>query len=219
MPGHPQSKTIKKDKQGRDEMALVAKRATQAAIGRASVPTVGRGGRTRRPGARIRANKSLLAPKPSERTAYRKAIDLARGSNYEPAAALLLESHRQGDARASYTLATWYIHGRFFDVNPRKAVSLLRKASRAGIREATFDLAHAYEIGFGVAKSPTKAFRYYVEAARKGDIGALKVVVHCVFFGIGFPTSRSLALLIQDLSIRCESESSPRAYRNNKQKK
>jgi|HubBroStandDraft_6_1064221.scaffolds.fasta_scaffold111422_3 TPR repeat protein len=150
---------------------------------------------------RLRINsKSLLVPSARENSLYKKAFDLSRRrGNAERVAALLQESHRQGDVRATYALATWHIHGANLPRNRGAGIKLLRKASKGGIREARFDLGHAYEMGIGVTKSYEKALNLYIEAAQKGDHDAVAEVIRCVFYGKGIPRNKELAYLIRDL--------------------
>lgn len=143
-----------------------------------------------------------LLPTASERSSYRRAFELARPddpSKYPLAAKLLKEAHSGGDRRATYALATWYIHGRYFPIDAHKAFRFLKQSAKAGIPEAIFDLGHAYEVGFGTKKSPEAALGYYVKAAAQGDRQAAEEVFRCIFWGIGTRPNRSLAYLIDDL--------------------
>lgn len=149
-------------------------------------------------------SKSLLVPSTRERSLYKKALDLSkRRGNVERVAALLQESHRQGDVRATYALATWHIHGVNLPRNRSTGIKLLRKASKGGIREAKYDLAHAYEMGIGVAKSHKKALDLYIKAAQDGDADSVAEVIRCVFYGKGIPRNKELAYLLRDLNKGC----------------
>jgi uncharacterized protein len=139
-----------------------------------------------------------LVPEKNERSIYRKAFDLAQQGAFEKGAPLLVKSHKAGDRRATYALATWYIHGRFFEVDAEKSFRMLRQAARAGIPEALFDLGQSYEVGFGVAKSLEKAAECYIESAFKSDMDAVYEVVRCVYWGIGLRRNKRLAYLIRD---------------------
>ena len=116
---------------------------TKNDVRHAGDPSVGKGR------GRLRINsKSLLVPSARENSLYKKAFDLSqRRGNAERVAELLRESHRQGDVRATYALATWHIHGVNLPRNRSAGIKLLGKASKGGIREAKYDLAHAYEMG------------------------------------------------------------------------
>jgi uncharacterized protein len=151
---------------------------------------------------RLRINsRSPLVPSARERSLYKNAFDLSkRRGNAERVAELLQESHRQGDVRATYALATWYIHGANLPRNRSAGIKLLRKASNGGIREAKFDLGHAYELGIGVTKSYEKALNLYIEAAQKGDQDAVTEVIRCVFYGKGISRNKELAYFIRCLN-------------------
>lgn len=187
---------MKKGKQGRTATAA-AKKATIAGIRPASGRTVGSGlGRRAH-----RALSELLIPEKSERSTYRTAFELAIAEGAtDKVASLLQKCHKSGDARATYALATWYIHGVVFPVNAKKAVRFLRSASRSGVREAMYDLGYSYEIGFGVPKEPKKALELYVRAAQKGDQQAAREVVRCVYYGVGITKNIELAFLIRQLT-------------------
>jgi TPR repeat protein len=159
---------------------------------------------TRDRGRRATSHSKMLVPIRGEKSLYSDAIRMARKAGpTKAAAALLRESHDSGDPRATYSLATWYIHGTptaGIKVSPRKAIQLLRKAARKGVPDAVYDLAYSYEVGFGVRKAPSKAFDLYVQAAQKGCKLALKEVVRCIYYGVGAIKHRELALLIHDMS-------------------
>jgi TPR repeat protein len=107
---------------------------------------------------------------------------------------LLVKADALGDARATYAIATWYLHGSpFTKVSFAKAASLLRRAAEGGVSEAAFDLAVSYEIGAGIKKSLPKAFEYYVRAALLGDSKAHYEVSRMYFYGFGVKRSRGLA--------------------------
>lgn len=181
-----------------------AKIATTAARKVTAVDAI-HGGRRQTGKAHIhrwtKTNRVALAPTPKEQTVYRRAIETARKEGYTRQAASLLErAHKKGDRRATYALATWFIHGKLFQRNPKKAAGLLKLAANAGVPEALFDLAHACEVGFGVPKSKKKAVNFYIKAAEKGDMAAVDEVVRCVFWGIGVERNKKLAYFIQDLA-------------------
>ncbi len=142
-----------------------------------------------------------LVPKVNDKSSYRRAFELAkRGIRDKNVASMLWESHKAGEARATYALATWFLHGIHFKINQKKAVTLLRSAGKKGIPEAVFDLAVSYERGIGVPKSSVKAAKLYIKAALDGDRQAIDEVVRCVFYGIGIQKNRALAFLIRDMS-------------------
>jgi uncharacterized protein len=107
---------------------------------------------------------------------------------------LLLDADGHGDARATYALATWYLHGsEFTKVDVRRATALLRKAAAADIADANYDLAVSYEKGVGLPKSLSKAFECYTKAALLGDAPSHYEVGRMLYFGIGTPRNRRLA--------------------------
>ena len=63
-----------------------------------------------------------------------------------------------GDDRATYALATWYLHGKNVEKDIDRALNLLRLAADAGNADAMYDLAYSYEIGNGVPKDDRTAF-------------------------------------------------------------
>jgi uncharacterized protein len=112
--------------------------------------------------------------------------DLAR------AADLLLEAHGSGDDRATYAIATWYLHGRHFPKSIRSAVKLLRQAVSGNIPEAMYDLAICYEIGEGMAKNQHKAVELYLKAALLGERQSHWEVGRAYYHGLGVARDRAI---------------------------
>ncbi|UJW81302.1 tetratricopeptide repeat protein [Hydrogenophaga sp. SL48] len=122
------------------------------------------------------------------KAASRKHPDLARAS------ALLEEAHDQGDRRATYAMATWYLFGNeVYPKNLRKAVQLLKLAAMADIASAHFDLAVSYETGQGIKKNEQAAYRHFLAAALNGDNESLTEVGRCLYYGIGIARDRKAA--------------------------
>jgi uncharacterized protein len=122
------------------------------------------------------------------RAASRKRPDLVR------AGALLEEAHDQGDRRATYALATWYLFGNeAYPQSLRKAIQLLKLAAKADIASAHFDLAVSYETGQGIKKSEQAAYRHFLAAALNGDNDSLTEVGRCLYYGIGVGRDRKTA--------------------------
>lgn len=122
------------------------------------------------------------------KAASRKRPDLAR------AGALLEDAHDQGDRRATYAMATWYLFGN--EAHPKnlhKAVQLLKLAAKADIASAHFDLAVSYEKGQGIKKNEQAAYRHYLAAALNGDNDSLTEVGRCLYYGIGIARDRKAA--------------------------
>ena len=59
---------------------------------------------------------------------YRRALELAqrKSPSLEKVAELLEAAQDEGDSHATYALATWYLHGKFFKRNQARAVKLLK---------------------------------------------------------------------------------------------
>ena len=132
----------------------------------------------------------------SPRSKYDRALQLAQETS-EPtreAYDLLITTEKESDPRASYALATWYLHGsKFTAVNKKRAVQLLKKSAKGGVADAAHDLAVAYEKGDGVDKSPELAFESNVLAALLGDAQSFYEVGRMYFHGIGVAKNRRLA--------------------------
>lgn len=127
--------------------------------------------------------------------AYDAALHLMRSEAPDPEGArrLLEEASAAGDARATYALATWYLHGTHVKKSIKQGVRLLGVAAEAKVRDALFDLAVSYETGRGIAKDRAKAFQLYKEAADLGDPQAMFEVGRMLHHGIGVPKDREAA--------------------------
>ncbi len=126
-------------------------------------------------------------------SAYEKALDLYETGSEDKVFELLLSSHSDGDFRATYALATWYLHGRFVRVDLKKAIKFLKLAAENHIADAQHDLAVSYEKGVGIEKNECKAFEFYLKAALNGDIQSIYEVGRCFYYGIGTEENRALA--------------------------
>ncbi|MCA9483767.1 MAG: sel1 repeat family protein [Nitrospina sp.] len=126
---------------------------------------------------------------------FEKAIEEAQADSpdLEKMLALLNESQKEGDARAAYTLGSWYLQGQNVEQNPEKAIPLLNQAAEEGVLEALFDLAVCYEQGIGVELNERQAFEHYLRAALGGDPEALHEVGRCYYYGIGVGEDKALA--------------------------
>lgn len=126
---------------------------------------------------------------------YDDALKIARrkSADLDRVASLLNAAHQAGDARATYALATWYLHGRLFKKSVRKAVVLLREAAQRNVADALYDLAVCYEEGTGVRKNAKKAAELYVRAALEGEKQSIYEVGRCYHYGIGVAKDRSIA--------------------------
>lgn len=140
---------------------------------------------------------------------YYKALRLASQDSYSSKNVIqLLEmSILQGNRKASYALASWYLNGFNVRKNYKKAFNLLQKAVQGGpekgfdmYKDALLDVAVCYELGNGTDKDPQKAFYYYLLAAKNGDLQALKELSRCFFYGIGVAKDRKISSLIDEYS-------------------
>jgi TPR repeat protein len=132
---------------------------------------------------------------PKQPSLYVTALREARKRrlDFDRAFKLLMRADKSGDARATYALATWYLHGKHVAQNVRKATTLLRRAAAKDVPDALFDLAVSHEKGIGVSKDQRKAAELYLRCALAGGAGAHFEVGRCYFHGIGFQKDRSVA--------------------------
>lgn len=114
-------------------------------------------------------------------------------SNEALAFSLFEQAHESGDPRATYAIATWYLHGRYVKKNINKAVLLLKQSARKKVPDAMYDLAACYEGGTGVKKGKRKAFELYLKAAIRNDHQSVEEVARCYWFGIGVNKDRIVA--------------------------
>jgi len=137
-------------------------------------------------------------------SAYMTALKEAskRRPDLERAYAGLTVAHGQGDVRATYALATWYLHGRHVRRNLRKAIALLRHAAKRGYTEALFDLAVSYEKGIGIRRNERKAAECYLRCALSGGADAQYEVGRCYYYGIGFERDRRVGGIWLDVAAK-----------------
>lgn len=128
-------------------------------------------------------------------TAYDDALRLMNDAvpNTVEVRHLLDAAISDGDDRAEYALATWYLHGKHVKKNVTKGIELLERAATKGNADASFDLAVCYERGQGVAKSDAEAFRLYRDAAKRGDPEAMQEVGRMLYYGLGVAEDRQAA--------------------------
>lgn len=113
--------------------------------------------------------------------------------DWERAYRHLVRAHKAGDARATYAIGTWYLHGQYLPKRRQKGLAYIRKAADQGIAPAMFDLAVALETGDGVRKSSSRAAESYLKAALLGDREAMYETGRCLYYGIGIAQDRRLA--------------------------
>lgn len=136
-------------------------------------------------------------PLDSSSDSYERALRLARGSERELAQALelLQQAHADGDVRATYALASWYLYGEQVEKDYQKAVSLLKVCAAKFYPSGLYDLAVAYELGHGVARDLRRAFELYLAAGIRGDAQAIEETGRCYFYGVGIGEDRDLAVV------------------------
>ncbi len=117
----------------------------------------------------------------------KKSPDLAKVNK------LLCQAMREGEPKAAYALGTWYLHGRYYKEDWKKAVRLLKQAADAKVPEALYDLAICYEKGAGVRKKCERAFELYLTAGLCGDRQAVFEVGRCLWHGIGVTRDKRIA--------------------------
>ena len=135
-------------------------------------------------GERIQARRFYLA---ALRHAQKEPAD------YETAAELLLKASKLRSAEADYALATWFLFGRHFKKDIKRATVLLKRSQRAGNPDACYDLAVSYDKGIGVPKDRARAFELYLEGAMRGDLLSYEQVARCFSNGSGVKKNRVLA--------------------------
>jgi TPR repeat protein len=127
---------------------------------------------------------------------YDKTTKIAQAENPDIAQVLLglKSAEAQGDLRATYAIATWYLFGKppVIEQSTEKALELLRVAGRV-VADAAFDLAICYETAEGTAKDGLRALRWYMQAALLGRLDAYFEVGRCFYYGIGVKGKKGLA--------------------------
>ena len=126
---------------------------------------------------------------------YDKALEEASQptADLKTVEALLIAAHEAGDARATYALATWHLHGKVFSKNTGRGLELLKIAAKHGVADALFDLAVCYETGEFVRKSTRKAAELYLRAALLGEKQSIYEIGRCYFYGIGVALDKIIA--------------------------
>jgi TPR repeat protein len=138
---------------------------------------------------------------PASSGSYNRALKLAQSGKFDSkrVARLLERVCAEGDLRAAYALATWYLFGHAGYLRDLKmAVKLLRMAAEGHVPAAHFDLAVCYETGRGTRKNEAIAYRHYLAAALYGDNEAFREVGRCLYHGIGVARDRKAAAVWLD---------------------
>jgi uncharacterized protein len=135
------------------------------------------------------------------RSKYDKALKLASKSSRKTREVydMLVAADAEGDPRATYAIATWYLHGsRFTRKNIKYANELLEKAALQNVPEAAYDFAISLEKGAGIRKSAVRAFEFYMRAALLGDKQSVFEIGRMYNHGIGTRKNRRLAEIWYD---------------------
>ena len=134
-----------------------------------------------------------MRKKPSSR--YERALRLAQTENGSSTKIydLLIAADREGDPRATYALATWYLHGKFVRKNIKLANKFLERAALQGIPDAAYNFAISLEKGKGVKKSARRAFEFYMRAAASGEPQSTYELGRMYYYGIGTAKNSRLA--------------------------
>ena len=136
------------------------------------------------------------------KSGYDKALLIAKKE--EPdlrlAKSLLEKAAASGDHRATYALATWYLHGKppVVEKNVKKSAQLLKVAAVSGHAQASFDYAVSLEKGVGIKRNEKLALRYYLRSALLGDSDAVGAVGRMYYYGLGVVQDRKVAWIWLD---------------------
>ena len=143
---------------------------------------------------------------------YEEALRNARAENVDGQAVLsaLSKAHEEGDARATYALASWNLNGAdFVPVNVQKGIELLRSIEDQPVAEALYDLAVAYDLGKGVRRNPRKAFELYMKSALLGHLEANRQVGQFFIAGEFVQFNRNIGRMWNRRGQLTEAEISP----------
>ena len=136
------------------------------------------------------------------KSAYDRALLIAQRAkpDLRLAKSILEGAATAGDHRATYALATWYLHGKppAVDQNVRRSAELLKVAAESGHPQASFDYAVSLEKGVGVKKNEKLALRYYLRSALSGDLDAIGAVGRMYYYGLGVAQDRKVAWIWLD---------------------
>jgi TPR repeat protein len=124
-----------------------------------------------------------------------RKLSLSRDADNEEVYKLLSKALELGNAEAAYAIATWYLHGIYFQKHIANAITLLKKAAAQKYPSALFDLAVSYEKGIGVKLNVKKAFYLYLDAAIRGNKQSTYEVGRCYYYGIGIARNKESASL------------------------
>jgi uncharacterized protein len=143
---------------------------------------------------------------------FEKAVKLCRlkKPKLKDAFELFLSASHDGNPKAIYALATWYIFGNeVVEKNEKQAVKLLKSIVNSNIAEANFQLALAYDQGWGVKRHSGRAFSLYMRAALLGDKDACDQISQYYAEGKYVKFDENLAAAWKTRSEQCEKDISP----------
>lgn len=89
----------------------------------------------------------------------------------------LVEKAKNGDPDAMVKLGYFYMEGKYFEKNEKKAVELFKKAAEKDNLDAIINLSICYENGFGVEENEEKACNYFIQAVDMCDVDSLYYLI------------------------------------------
>jgi uncharacterized protein len=119
--------------------------------------------------------------------AMKKKADLAKAFQ------LLMTAHEKGFVKASYTIGTWYLFGKYVKLNYKTAVDFLSQAAEQKLPDASFNLAICYETGTGIKKNLKMAAALYLSAALYGEKDAMVALGRFYQHGLGVEKNKLFA--------------------------
>lgn len=145
-----------------------------------------------------------LEPLAAEQTPYARAIRAARAGADDACIRTEMElAAAEGDARANYSIATWFYNGAYgYTCNPELAIPLLRLAAKGDVREAMYLLGESYDLGKGLEADVSTAFLWFLQAALLGDLDAIPQVANCYASGSGVGVDEGVALVWYEFAER-----------------
>lgn len=117
---------------------------------------------------------------------YIAALSLeSSGGDPQEIISLLSRAAANDCVDAIYALATLYLHGKYTELDIKKAIEFLERSARKMHPGALFDLGVAYERGEYVERNYEVAFSCYIQAMSLGDLDSIYEVARCFYYGIG----------------------------------
>ena len=147
-----------------------------------------------------------------ESSVYEQALAMCEQEqpNTKGAYRLLVQASEEGDSRATYALATWYLFGNYaVPKDEHKAVHILKSLVDSNIAESLFDLAVSFDYGKGVRRNSKTAFSLYMRAAILGDSSSCDQISQFYSEGKVVPYDRKLSEAWKLRSLQSEIDISP----------